>query len=92
MTFDQLLAAAVGVVGIATGAAYVPQVVRILRRKSSDDVSVLTYVLFLCGQAVWLLYGIRTRQGGVIVGMAANMAGNLGVIVSALRYRGATAT
>ena len=85
---DALLKAAAGAVGIATGAAYLPQAFRIWKRKSSADVSVLTYVLFLIGQAVWFVYGIRFAQTPVVVGMAANMAGNLAVILSALRFRG----
>ncbi|KAA0254539.1 hypothetical protein FBQ97_07395 [Acidobacteria bacterium ACD] len=85
--FDQALAALVSIVGIATGAAYVPQAVRIWKRRSSDDVSLLTYLLFLGGQAVYLLYGIRFRQLPIVIGMAANMAGNLAVISSALRFR-----
>jgi MtN3 and saliva related transmembrane protein len=77
----------VSVVGIATGAAYVPQAVRIWKRSSSDDVSILTYALFLGGQAVYLLYGIRFRQTPIVIGMAANIVGNLAVILSALRFR-----
>jgi MtN3 and saliva related transmembrane protein len=77
----------VSVVGIATGAAYVPQAVRIWKRSSSDDVSILTYVLFLGGQAVYLLYGIRFHQTPIVIGMAANIVGNLAVILSALRFR-----
>ncbi len=88
MSFDQILGGLVSVVGIATGAAYVPQAARIWRRRSSDDVSILTYVLFLAGQAVYLVYGIRIAQWPLIVGMAANIAGNLAVILSALRFRG----
>ena len=87
MTFDQLLGGLVSVVGIATGVAYVPQAVRIWKRKSSDDVSILTYLLFLGGQAVYFVYGIRIAQWPLIVGMAANMIGNGGVILSALRFR-----
>ena len=75
------------VVGIATGAAYVPQAVRIWKRSSSDDVSILTYALFLGGQVVYLLYGIRFHQTPIVIGMAANIVGNLAVILSALRFR-----
>jgi len=87
MTFDQALGLLVSVVGIGTGGAYVPQAVRIWKRRSSDDVSVLTYLLFLGGQAIYLVYGIRISQWPLIVGMGANMAGNLVVILSALRFR-----
>ena len=75
------------VVGIATGAAYVPQALRIWKRKSSEDVSVVTYLLFLGGQLVYLLYGIRFRQTPIVIGMAANIAGSLAVILSALKFR-----
>ena len=75
------------VVGIATGAAYVPQAVRIWQRKSSEDVSVLTYAMFLGGQIIYLVYGIRFHQTPIVIGMAANIVGSLAVILSALRYR-----
>jgi MtN3 and saliva related transmembrane protein len=87
MTFDQILGTLVSVVGIATGAAYVPQAARIWRRRSSDDVSILTYLLFLGGQTVYLVYGIRIAQWPLIVGMGANIVGTLAVVLSALRFR-----
>lgn len=77
-------------VGIATGAAYIPQAARIWKRKSSDDVSVVTYLLFFGGQVIYLLYGIRFHQIPIVIGMAANIVGNLAVILSALRFRKGT--
>jgi uncharacterized protein with PQ loop repeat len=77
----------VSVVGIATGAAYVPQAARIWQRKSSEDVSMLTYAMFLGGQVIYLAYGIRFHQPPIVIGMAANIAGSLAVILSALRFR-----
>ncbi len=64
-----------------------PQAARIWRRRSSEDVSVLTYGLFLGGQVIYLLYGIRFRQMPIVIGMAANIVGSLAVILSALRFR-----
>jgi MtN3 and saliva related transmembrane protein len=90
-TFDSLLKALVGAVGIASGAAYVPQAVRIWKRRSSDDVSVVTYLLFLLGQVIWLTYGVRFGLLEIVLGMSANLAGNLSVILSALRFRTRTA-
>lgn len=75
------------VVGIATGAAYLPQALRIWKRRSSEDVSVTTYLLFLGGQLVYLLYGIRFHQAPIVIGMAANIAGSLSIILSALKFR-----
>ena len=69
MTFDRALGLLVSIVGIATGGAYLPQAVRIWKRRSSGDVSILTYVLFLGGQSVYFVYGIRISQWPLIVGM-----------------------
>jgi MtN3 and saliva related transmembrane protein len=90
--FDSLLAWLVSVVGVATGAAYIPQALRIWKRRSSDDVSILTYLLFLGGQIVYLVYGIRIRQWPLIIGMGANIIGSVAVIFSALRFRAARST
>jgi len=90
--FDSLLAWLVSVVGVATGAAYIPQALRIWKRRSSDDVSILTYLLFLGGQIVYLVYGIRIRQWPLIIGMGANIVGSVAVILSALRFRAARST
>ena len=86
-TFDAVLKALVGAVGVASGAAYIPQAVRIWKRRSSDDVSLFTYLLFLLGQVIWLTYGVRFGLLEIVLGMSANIAGSLGVILSALRFR-----
>ena len=76
-SFDSVLKALVGAVGVASGAAYIPQAVRIWKRRSSDDVSVVTYLLFLLGQVIWLTYGVRFGLLEIVLGMSANLAGNL---------------
>ena len=86
-SFDALLAWLVSVVGIATGLAYVPQALRIWKRRSSDDVSVLTYLLFLGGQIIYFVYGIRIGKWPLIIGMMANIIGSIAVILSALYFR-----
>ena len=85
--FDSVLAWLVSVVGIATGAAYIPQAMRIWKRRSSNDVSILTYLFFLAGQIIYLVYGVRIHQWPLIIGMAANLAGSIAVIASAIRFR-----
>jgi len=47
----------------------------------------LTYAMFLGGQVIYLVYGIRFHQPPIVIGMAANIAGSLAVILSALRFR-----
>lgn len=75
------------IVGIATGIAYLPQAARIWKRKSSEDVSILTFLMFLGGQTIYFVYAMRFNQRPIAIGMAANMVGTLAVILSALRFR-----
>jgi hypothetical protein len=41
----------------------------------------------LGGQLIYLAYGIRIAQWPLIIGMAANIAGSVAVIGSAVRFR-----
>ena len=50
-------------------------------------VQVATYLLFLLGQVIWLTYGVRFGLLEIVLGMSANLAGNLAVLLSALRFR-----
>ena len=52
--------------------------------------SIVTYLLFLGGQLVYFVYGVRIHQWPLIVGMGANIVGSLAVISSALRFRKGT--
>jgi MtN3 and saliva related transmembrane protein len=41
-----------------TTIAFVPQVIRTARLKETKDISLLMYVIFCIGVALWLMYGI----------------------------------
>ena len=41
-----------------TTAAFIPQVIQILRTGNVDGISLLMYSIFTCGVAMWLTYGI----------------------------------
>jgi MtN3 and saliva related transmembrane protein len=76
MTTLAILAATFGIVG---GIATLPQVIKIFRRKSAKDISILTYSLLLIGAIIWLLYGIELKNFAVII---TNILGaiNLGLV------------
>jgi len=43
---------------LCTTSAYVPQVVRVWRTKSTQDISLKTYAALVTGLSLWLTYGI----------------------------------
>jgi len=64
---------------ILTTAANLPQAVKIIKTKSVDDISALTYALLFTGLALWTWYGIEKNDWPLIVanGISAALAGTI---------------
>ena len=55
---------------IITTAANVPQAIKIIRTKSTESISTVTYALLLTGFILWLFYGIRKEDLPIILANA----------------------
>ncbi len=77
MTILPILATIFGAVG---GLANLPQALKIFKRKSAKDISILTYSFLLTGAIIWILYGIELKNFAVII---TNLFGtiNIGLVV-----------
>ena len=77
--------------GLAAGAlttiAFVPQLVRIMRRRSAADVSLATFATFTAGVLLWLWYGIRLHAWPLIVANLVTLALALAILFFKWRYR-----
>jgi MtN3 and saliva related transmembrane protein len=83
-------AAAVEKLGFAaafcTTAAFVPQLVRVLRLRSARDISLPTFLMFSVGVLLWLLYGLYTGSKPVIASNSATLVLSLSILILKLRY------
>lgn len=52
----------------------IPQVVKIIRTRKTDDVSALTYAALLTGLIIWTVYGILQNDWPVIIANAVSAA------------------
>ena len=71
-----------------TTAAFVPQLVRILRLRSAREISLGTFLLFTFGVALWLAYGLLVHSMPVIVSNVVTFAVSLSILVLKLRFDG----
>jgi len=46
---------------------FLPQVIKIYRTKSVNDISIVTIVQFMAGIFLWLVYGIHLRNFAIIL-------------------------
>jgi MtN3 and saliva related transmembrane protein len=53
--------------GFLTTFAFIPQVTKIWKSRSAKDVSLPAFVAFTVGVALWLVYGILSREVPIIV-------------------------
>jgi len=55
-----------GVAAILTMSAFIPQIIKTFRTKSSKDVSLFTLLQLSVGVSLWILYGLHLRDEIII--------------------------
>ncbi len=76
------------VAAFCTTASFLPQLIRVLQRKSARDISLLMFLLFSVGVACWLVYGIGIGSGPVIAANAVTLALAVAILVLKVWYDG----
>ncbi len=71
---------------ICTTISFLPQLLRVWRRKSADDISLIMFLLFSTGVALWLVYGLRIGSFPIVAANAVTLALALAILVLKLRY------
>jgi MtN3 and saliva related transmembrane protein len=69
-----------------TTIAFVPQVVKIWRSRSANDISLPMYVVFTIGVAIWLVYGLLLGAMPIIVANCVTLLLAISVVVMKLRW------
>lgn len=83
----EILAILATLFGVVMSVANLPQTVKIVRRKSCEDISLTTYLMLLPGAAVWLLYGISLSNFPLIISNLIGVLATLSVIVVYYIYK-----
>ena len=74
------------VAGILTTIAYLPQVIKVWRSRSTGDISMDMYAVLSAGIACWLAYGWILSIWPVIIANAVTLALVAAVIAMMLRW------
>jgi MtN3 and saliva related transmembrane protein len=73
---------------LCTTISFVPQLLRVWRRKSARDISLIMFLLFSFGVGCWLVYGIGIGSGPITAANAITLALALAILGLKLRYDG----
>jgi len=74
------------VAAVCTTGAFVPQVVRVWRLKSAQEISLATFSAFAVGTFVWLVYGLVIGSLPVILANAVTLVLALTIVLLKLNY------
>jgi MtN3 and saliva related transmembrane protein len=69
-----------------TTAAFIPQLVRVVKLRSAREISLGTFLLFTVGVGLWLVYGLYVRSMPVIVSNVVTFFLSLSILVMKLKY------
>ena len=72
--------------GVLTGISLLPQLVKVIREKKGESVSLLMLVVLLAGLSGWIWYGILKNDYPIIVTNAFSFLTNLAIIILSLHY------
>lgn len=75
-----------GVAALLTTLCWLPQALKILRTRETRDLSLIAYLAFAAGVALWLVYGVLIGSIPVIMANAVTLVLLAGILSLKLRY------
>ena len=69
-----------------TTLAFIPQLIKTLKTKTAEDVSLTTLIMFLTGVAAWIIYGIQISSKPILIANIITFLLNFLILVFKLIY------
>ena len=71
---------------VLTTLAFIPQLIKTLKTKTAEDVSLTTLIMFLTGVAAWIIYGIQISSKPILIANMITFLLNFLILVFKLIY------
>lgn len=75
------------IAGILIIISLVPQIIKSWQTKSTKDLSLARYLIYVAGVIAWLMYGIVITNGPMIIMNSVNLSLALSVVYLKLKYK-----
>lgn len=73
--------------GTLTTIAFIPQVVKTWKTRSTHDISLVMFSLFSLGVLLWLLYGISLGALPIIIANSITLALAMSILIMKIRFK-----
>lgn len=75
------------IAGMLVVLSLVPQVVKSWKTKSTRDISLLRYIIYIIGLILWIMYAVIIKNGPVAVMNGLGLLLALSVLILKLKYK-----
>ena len=66
---------------ILTTAAFLPQLIKTLKTKKAEDVSLITLIMFITGVGSWIIYGYAISSSPILIANIITFILNLFILI-----------
>jgi MtN3 and saliva related transmembrane protein len=73
--------------GICTAISLIPQIVKVLKEKKTEDISLFYLLVLLCGLGLWTYYGVLKDDVPIIATNSFSIVLNLTMITLGMVYK-----
>tara|TARA_Y100000589_G_C26860203_1_gene509635 strand:- start:1 stop:267 length:267 start_codon:yes stop_codon:yes gene_type:complete len=71
---------------VLTTLAFLPQLIKTLKTKKADDVSLLTLIMFLTGVLSWIIYGYQISSTPILLANSITFILNLLILIFKINF------
>ena len=71
---------------ILTTAAFLPQLIKTLKTKKADDVSLTTLIMFIIGVLSWIIYGYKIESTPILIANLVTLILNIMILFSKIFF------
>lgn len=75
------------IAGGLSSALFVPQIIKIIKEKSAEEIALLTCIIGIVSSGLWLWYGIMNEHLSMIVTNSISVIATVILIVLKLKYK-----
>ena len=72
---------------ILTTAAFLPQLIKTIKTKKADDVSLTTLIMFILGVLSWIIYGYKISSMPILIANSVTLILNLLILISKVYFK-----
>jgi MtN3 and saliva related transmembrane protein len=74
------------IAAVLTTAAFLPQLIKTLKTKKADDVSLVTLIMFIIGVLCWIIYGYKISSIPILIANLITLILNLLILISKIYF------